>query len=62
MVKDVREATSVATSVFVPAGKVEFVGAVVVNVKLFAPAVLSVDPSTKVNVADEEGAVIVTLL
>ena len=47
----------------VPAiGNVTFVAAVVVRVKLFAPAVTKVDPSTKVKVDPVAGPVKVTLL
>jgi hypothetical protein len=55
-------ATSVAARVFVPDGKVALVVAVVVRVKLFAPEVIKVDPSTKVSVADVVGVVKTTLL
>jgi hypothetical protein len=62
VLREANEVTSVATNVFVPAGKVELVVAVVVRVKLLAPEVIKVDPSTKVSVADVAGAVTVTLL
>jgi hypothetical protein len=62
VVKDANEVTSVATNVLVPDGKVALVVAVVVRVKLLAPEVIKVDPSTKVKVADVVGAVTVTLL
>ena len=55
-------ATSVAARVFVPAGKVTFVKAVVVSVKLNAPEVANVLVSAIVNVALVAGAVMVTLL
>jgi len=61
VLREANEVTSVATNVFVPAGKVALVVAVVVRVKLLAPEVIKVDPSTKVNVADVVGAVTVTL-
>jgi hypothetical protein len=62
VLREANEVTSVATNVFVPAGKVELVVAVVVRVKLLAPEVIKVDPSTKVSVAKVAGAVIATLL
>ena len=42
-------------------GKVRFVAPVVVNVRLLAPEVASVDPSASVSVAPVAGAVIATL-
>ena len=62
VVNDANEVTSVATNVFVPDGKVTFVAAVVVKVKLKAPEVARVVVSAIVNVAFVAGAVIVTLL
>ena len=61
VVKEPKDVTAVFTRV-PEVGNVTLVGAVVVKVKLFAPDVTSEDPSAKVNVADEVGAVIVTLL
>jgi len=62
VLREANEVTSVATNVLVPDGKVALVVAVVVRVKLLAPEVIKVDPSTKVKVADVVGAVTVTLL
>lgn len=62
VVNEANEVTSVATRVFVPDGRVTFVVAVVVRVKLKAPDVTNVDVSAKVRVALVAGAVIVTLL
>lgn len=62
VVKEANEVTSVATSVLVPDGKVTFVRAVVVNVRLKAPDVVSVVVSARVSVALVAGAVIVTPL
>jgi len=60
----VKKSGEVAPEVInVPAvGNVTFDAAVVVKVKLFAPDVTRVEPSAKVNVALEAGAVTVTLL
>jgi hypothetical protein len=55
-------ATSVAARVLFPEGKVTFVKAVVVSVKLNAPDVVNVVVSAIVNVALVAGAVTVTLL
>jgi hypothetical protein len=62
VVKDAKDVTSVATNVFVPDGNVALVVAVVVRVKLLAPEVIKVDPSTMVKVDDDAGAVTVSLL
>ena len=62
VVKEFNEVTSVATKVLVPVGKVTFVVPPVVRVKEFAPDVINVDPSTNCKVAEDVGAVIVTLL
>lgn len=62
VVSEDSEVTSVATRVLVPDGKVTFVVAVVVRVRLNAPDVANVVVSAKVRVALVAGAVIVTLL
>ena len=61
VVKDANDVTAVFTKV-PDVGNVTLVGPVVVTVKLFAPEVTSEEPSARVNVADDPGAVIVTLL
>jgi hypothetical protein len=61
VVNDAKEVTAVLTKV-PDVGNVTFVSAVVVKVKLFPPDVIKEDPSAKVKVAEEVGAVIVTLL
>ena len=60
-VNEPKVATSVATKVFVPDGKVTSVVAVVIRVRLKAPDVISDDVFAKVNVAEVAGAVTVTL-
>lgn len=62
VVNDAKDVTSVATRVFVPEGRVTFVKAVVVSVKLNAPEVANVVVSAIVIVALVAGAVTVTLL
>jgi hypothetical protein len=62
VVNEANEVTSVGTNVLVPDGKVTFVVAVVVRVRLNAPEVIKEEPSAKVKVADDAGAVIATLL
>ena len=61
-IKDDNVATSVATRVFVPDGKVTFVVFVVVSVRLNAPEVANVVVSAIVSVALVAGAVTVRLL
>ena len=61
VVNEAKDATLVATKVIFPVGKVAFVVAVVVKVRLLAPEVISEEPSTIVKVDDVVGAVTVTL-
>jgi hypothetical protein len=61
VVNEAKDATLVATKVIFPVGKVAFVVADVVKVRLLAPEVISEEPSTIVKVDDVVGAVTVTL-